>query len=314
MSKYLVTGGAGFIGSHLAETLVKRGEQVVVVDDLSTGRKDNLKPFADKIEFVQGDICDLKLMQEVCQGVDYVLHQAAIPSVPRSVKEPLKCNHAAVDGTLSVLLAARDAGVKRLVYASSSSVYGQTEILPKVEVMPNGPISPYAVAKLAGELYTKVFWHVYKLETVCLRYFNVFGPRQDPGSMYSGVIVKFIHALAAGNPPIVFGDGKQTRDFTYIANVVQANLRALETPDEAVLGKVFNVGTGAETEIAQLLELIAKKMGKSANPQYMDPRPDDIRSSLADITLARRFLKYEPEVSLEQGVEETVKYYLENES
>ncbi len=313
MAKYLVTGGAGFIGSHLAETLLKRGESVVVVDNFSTGRKENLSGFIDRLEFVEGDICDLTLMNEVMQGVDYVLHEAAIPSVPRSVEDPLKCNRAAVDGTLSVLLAARDAGVKRLVYASSSSVYGQTEILPKVEVMPNGPISPYAVAKLAGELYTTVFWRVYGLETVSLRYFNVFGPRQDPNSMYSGVIVKFIRSLSIDEPPLVFGDGKQTRDFTYVANVVHANMLALEASDGLVVGKVFNVGTGLETEVGQLLELISREMGKSIEPRREEPRPDDIRSSLADITLARRFLKYEPKVSLEAGIAETVKFYLENE-
>lgn len=312
MAKYLVTGGAGFIGSHLAETLVKRGESVVVVDNLSTGRKENLNDFIDGIDFVEGDICNPALMNKVMSGVDYVLHEAAIPSVPRSVDDPLKCNRAAVDGTLSVLLAARDAGVKRLIYASSSSVYGQTETLPKVEIMPNGPISPYAVAKLAGELYTTVFWRVYGLETVSLRYFNVFGPRQDPNSMYSGVIVKFIRSLSIGEPPLVFGDGKQTRDFTYVANVVQANMLALEASDESVVGKVFNIGTGIETEVGQLLELISREMGKSIESQREEPRPDDIRSSLADITLARRFLKYEPMVSLETGIVETVKFYLEN--
>jgi nucleoside-diphosphate-sugar epimerase len=313
MAKYLVTGGAGFIGSHLAEAVVKRGEKVVVVDDLSTGRLENLKGFLDKVELVQGDVCDMSLMNHVMKGVDYVMHEAAIPSVPRSVKEPLKCNRAAVDGTLSVLLAARDAGVKRLVYASSSSVYGETEILPKVEVMPSGPISPYAVAKLAGELYTKVFWRVYGLETVSLRYFNVFGPRQDPNSMYSGVIVKFIRALARGETPVIFGDGTQTRDFTYIGNVVRANLQALEVPTGPAIGMAFNVGTGLETELNELLETIARAMGKPATARHEPGRPDDIQHSLADITLARRFLKYSPETTLEKGITETVRYYVENE-
>ncbi len=313
MAKYLVTGGAGFIGSHLVEAVVKRGEEVVVVDDLSTGRLENLKGVADRVEFVQGDICDQELMRRVMKGVDYVMHEAAIPSVPRSVKEPLKCNRAAVDGTLSVLLAARDMGVKRLVYASSSSVYGETEILPKVEVMPSGPISPYAVAKLAGELYVKVFYRVYGLETVSLRYFNVFGPRQDPRSMYSGVIVKFIRALANGEQPVIFGDGKQTRDFTYIDNVVRANLLALEAPAGPAIGMAFNVGTGMETELNGLLERIGQEMGKRVEPRYEPARPDDIRHSLADITLARRFLGYKPDVTLEEGVVHTVRYYMEHE-
>ena len=313
MAKYLVTGGAGFIGSHLAEAIAKRGERVIVVDDLSTGRLENFKGFSDMVEFVQGDVTDLELMNKVMKGVQFVMHEAAIPSVPRSVKEPLKCNRAAVDGTLSVLLAARDAGVKRLVYASSSSVYGETEILPKVEVMPNGPISPYAVAKLAGELYTKVFWRVYGLETVSLRYFNVFGPRQDPNSMYSGVIVKFIRSLAKGEAPVVFGDGTQTRDFTYIDNVVRANLLALEAPTGPAIGMAFNVGTGVETEINGLLALIAQEMGTNVKPRFEPARSDDIRNSLADITLARRFLGYKPDVTLEEGVARTVKYYQENE-
>jgi UDP-glucose 4-epimerase len=313
MAKYLVTGGAGFIGSHLAEALAKRGEEVVVVDDLSTGRLENLAGFEDKVKFVRADVCDLALMKRVMKGVHYVLHEAAIPSVPRSVKEPLACNRSAVDGTLSVLLAARDAGVKRLVYASSSSVYGETDAVAKVETMPSAPISPYGVAKLAGELYAKVFWRLYGLETVALRYFNVFGPRQDPTSTYSGVMVRFIRTLAGGETPIIFGDGKQTRDFTYVQNVVRANELALEAPTGPAMGMVFNVGTGVETEINKLLELIAREMNKSVKPRHEPARPDEIRHSLADITLARRFLGYKPEVTLEEGVARTMSYCLENE-
>ena len=309
----LVTGGAGFIGSHIVEALVNRGDRVAVIDDLSTGRAENLSHLGDRVRFVQGDICDLELMRRLTDGVDTVFHQAAIPSVPRSVREPLACNRAAVDGTLSVLLAARDAKVKRLVYASSSSVYGETQVLPKVEVMPTQPISPYAVAKLAGELYASVFWRVYGLQTVSLRYFNVFGPRQDPNSPYSGVIVKFIRTLVRGEVPVIFGDGKQTRDFTYVENVVQANLLAAEAPAEGVVGRVFNIGTGVETELNDLLAAIAGAMGKPARARHEPPRPDDIRNSLADVTLAHRFLNYQPRVSLEEGVARTVDYFLKEE-
>lgn len=306
---YLVTGGAGFIGSHIVERLVREGHKVRVIDNLSTGNKENIEPFVEEIEFIEGDIRDLELVREAMEGVDYVLHQAAVPSVPRSVKDPLMTNAANVDGTLNILITARDTGVKRVVYASSSSAYGDAPILPKHEEMKPEPRSPYAVSKLAGELYCQAFYHVYGLETVALRYFNVFGPRQDPESQYAAVVPKFIMALLSGEPPTIFGDGEQSRDFTYIENVVEANLLAAEAPDAA--GEVFNIACGERITVNELTRLLAEIAGANPElkPEYAPQRPGDVRHSLADISKAGRLLGYEVKVSASEGLKQAVEWY-----
>ncbi|MGE3579266.1 MAG: SDR family oxidoreductase [Vicinamibacterales bacterium] len=306
MARYLVTGGAGFIGSHLTEALRARGDDVHVVDDLSTGKRANLAHVAG-VEFVQGDLANLDVARTAVQGVDYVLHQAAIPSVPRSVADPLATNRANVDATLNVLVAARDAGVKRLVFAGSSSVYGSTPGLPKDELMPTAPMSPYALQKLAGETYCRMFHRLYGLETVVTRYFNVFGPRQDPGSPYSGVISLFVAALASGTRPVVHGDGGQTRDFTYVANVVDGVLRAVTAPDAA--GEVINLATNHRVSLLDLLQTLATEMGVTPTPVFAPARAGDVRDSLADIGKARRLLGYEPVVPFAEGLRRTVAWY-----
>jgi UDP-glucose 4-epimerase len=280
---------------------------VRVLDNLSTGKWENIEPFLAAVEFITGDIRDLKVVQQAVEGVDYVLHQAAVPSVPRSVKDPLVTNSANVDGTLNILIAARDAGVKRVVYASSSSVYGDTPILPKREEMRPTPRSPYAVSKLAGELYCQVFYHVYGLETVALRYFNVFGPRQDPKSQYAAVVPKFITALLRGEPPTIFGDGEQSRDFTYVENVVEANLLAAKAP--GVAGQVFNIACGERLTVNQLAAILSEIIGVNLEPEHVPPRPGDVRYSLADISKARKLLGYEVKVDVREGLEQTVKWY-----
>jgi len=305
--RYLVTGGAGFIGSNTVDELVRRGHSVVVLDDLSAGKEANLAGVADKIEFIRGSITEPDAVQKVCRGVDYVLHLAARTSVPRSVKEPLETNRINVDGTLNVLVAARDAKVRRVVFAASSSAYGETPTLPKVETMPPAPISPYGISKLVGELYLRVFGQVYGVENVSLRYFNVFGPRQDPGSPYSGVLSRFCVALLEGEQPVVFGDGEQSRDFTHIENAVNANLLACEAPNAS--GLVFNVGTGGRYTLNHTLRLLEKISGKRANPRYDPPREGDIRDSQADIGLARTILGYEPRVGFEEGLRRTWEWY-----
>lgn len=304
---YLVTGGAGFIGSHLVEELVKQGQGVRVIDNLSTGKKENIKPFLEKIEFTEGDIRDLELVRAAMDGVDYVLHQAAVPSVPRSVKDPLISNSVNVEGTLNILVAARDADVKRVVYASSSSVYGDTPVLPKHEDMKQEPRSPYAVSKLGGELYCQAFYHVYGLETVALRYFNVFGPRQDPKSQYAAVVPKFITALLHVETPTIFGDGEQSRDFTYIENVVAANL--LATKASGVAGEVFNIACGERITINELACMLADIIGVNIEPEHTPPRPGDVLHSLADISKAKELLGYEVKVSTPEGLEQTVEWY-----
>lgn len=306
---YLVTGGAGFIGSHIVERLVREGHKVRVIDNLSTGNKENIEPFLEEIEFIEGDIRDLELVREAMEGVDYVLHQAAVPSVPRSVKDPLTTNSANVEGTLNILIAARDAGVKRVVYASSSSAYGDAPTLPKHEEMTLEPRSPYAVSKLAGELYCQAFYHVYGLETVALRYFNVFGPQQDPESQYAAVVPKFIMALLSGEPPTIFGDGEQSRDFTYVENIVEANLLAAEAPD--VAGEVFNIACGERITVNELTRLLAEIAGANPElkPEYAPRRPGDVRHSLADISKAGRLLGYEGKVSASEGLRQTVEWY-----
>ena len=308
---YLVTGGAGFIGSHIAEALVKRGDRVRVLDNLITGRRENLSPIADRIEFIEGDIRDYAATLRAAEGVSVIFHQAAVPSVPRSVAEPALNHDINVNGTFNVLMAARDAGARRVVYAASSSAYGDTETLPKHEEMSPSPLSPYAAAKLFGEYYCRVFAQVYNLETVSLRYFNVFGPRQDPSSPYSGVISKFITSLLAGEAPMIYGDGEQSRDFTYVSNVVDANLRAAES-GEAV-GQVINLGIGERVTINQLLAELQKIIGSNLPARYEEARAGDVRHSLAAISRAKDLIGYLPLVGLAEGLRRTVAWYRENQ-
>ena len=303
MASYLVTGGAGFIGSHLAEELLRRGQRVRVVDSLITGKRRNLEPL-NGVEFVEGDLADPSIAAAAVKGMDYVLHQAAIPSVPRSVKDPVTSNRANIDASLNVLVAARDAGVRRVVYAGSSSAYGDTPTLPKREDMPTNPLSPYALQKLVAEQYCRMFTRLYGLETVTIRYFNVFGPRQDPGSPYSGVISLFSTALLEGRQPVIYGDGEQTRDFTYIANVVDGVLRACEATDAS--GEVINVATGGRVSLNELLQTMNRIVGTSIEAIYKDPRDGDVRDSQADISKARRLLGYTPLINLEEGLRRTV--------
>ncbi len=305
--RYLVTGGAGFIGSHTVDELVRRGHEVVVLDDLSAGKEENLARVAAKIQFIRGSITDLETVREACRGVDFVLHLAARTSVPRSVKDPLETNRINVDGTLNILVAVRDARVRRVVFAASSAAYGDTPTLPKSETMPPAPISPYGVSKYVGEAYAQVFGRVYGLENVSLRYFNVFGPRQDPSSPYSGVLSRFITALLDGGQPVVFGDGEQSRDFTYVDNVVDANLLACEAPQAS--GQVFNVGTGGRYTLNQTLRLLGKISGKPAQARYDPPRDGDIRDSQADIERARKRLGYNPRIDFEEGLRRTWEWY-----
>ena len=307
---YLVTGGAGFIGSHIAEALVKRGDRVRVLDNLSTGKRENLAHIAGEIEFIEGDIRDYDITRRAMKDVNIAFHEAAIPSVPRSVKDPQFNHENNVNGTFNVLMAAREAEVGRVVFAASSSAYGETEVLPKQEEMLPNPLSPYAVAKLVGEFYCQVFTRAYGLETVSLRYFNVFGPRQDPSSPYSGVISKFITTLLDGHAPVIYGDGEQSRDFTYIDNVVAANLSAAQAP--AASGQVMNLGLCERTTLNQLLGELQRIIGTSLAPQYEDARPGDIRHSLADITRAEELLGYRPTVGLAEGLRRTVEWYQGN--
>jgi UDP-glucose 4-epimerase len=309
MALYLVTGIAGFIGSSLAEALVARGERVRGIDNLRTGKVENLAGIRSRIEFIEADLNDSAAVAEACRGVAYVLHEAAIPSVPRSVADPLESNRANVDGTLSLLVAARDAKVKRVVYASSSSLYGDTPTLPKHEGMLPSPISPYAVAKLTGEYYMTSFYRVYGLETVSLRYFNVFGPRQDPSSQYSGVLAKFIPRMLRGEQPTIYGDGEQSRDFTYIDNVVNANLRACAAPAAQVAGSAFNAATGRRITLNQTYAILQKLTGYNGPPEYGPERMGDIKHSLADISLAEKHLGYKPTVAVEEGLSRTVDWY-----
>lgn len=303
--RYVVTGGAGFIGSHLVEHLVCHGHEVVVLDDFSTGRRETLAPWLDRIELVEGSITDPAACARAIRGADYVLHQAALPSVPRSVRDPEGSHAVNATGTLRVLLAARDAKVKRVVYAASSSAYGNTPELPKHEGMVPRPLSPYAVAKLAGEQYCRAFHASFGVPTVALRYFNVFGPRQDPTSQYAAVVPRFIVAARTGEPPTIYGDGEQTRDFTYIANVVRANLLACEAP-EAALGEVFNVGCGERITVNELWRRIRTLVGATVEPRYEPARTGDVRDSLASIARARELLGYEPVMTVAQGLQAMV--------
>jgi len=303
VASYLVTGGAGFIGSHLAEELLRRGHRVRVVDSLITGKRANLASIA-AAEFIEGDLADADVAAKAAMGMDYVLHQAAIPSVPRSVDDPATTNRANITATLNILVAARAAGVKRLVYAGSSAAYGDTPTLPKHEEMPTRPLSPYALQKLVGEQYCQLFTQLYRFPTVTTRYFNVFGPRQDPGSPYSGVISLFATALLAGQAPIIHGDGEQTRDFTYIANVVDGVLRACEAPN--VAGAVINVATGQRTSLNELLRILNRLVNVNVRPIYKETRAGDVHDSQADISKAKALLGYEPTVSLEDGLRHTL--------
>lgn len=307
MQRVLVTGGAGFIGSHLAEALVARGYQVRVLDNLSTGHEANLAGFRERIEFVRGDVADRKLVAELVRGVDCIFHQAALASVPRSVERPLDTHEACVTGTAVLLDAARRAGVRRLVYAGSSSAYGDQPTSSKRESDLPRPISPYGAAKLCGELYCQAFTATYGFETVVLRYFNVFGPRQDPDSPYSAVIPLFITAMLRGQQPVVYGDGLQSRDFTYVDNVVQANLLAAEA--DGVSGQVFNIANGRSTDLLTLLAVLNRLLGTRIEPRFDPPRPGDVRESQADITRARRLLGYEPQVDFEEGLRRSIDYY-----
>jgi UDP-glucose 4-epimerase len=306
MAHYLVTGGAGFIGSHLSEEIARRGHRVRVADSLITGKRSNLAHIPG-VEFLEGDLADFEFAKKAATGCDYVLHQAAIPSVPRSVKDPITSNRANVDATLNMLVAARDAGVKRLVFAASSSAYGNTETLPKHEEMPTNPLSPYALQKVVGEQYLQMFTKLYGLETVSIRYFNVFGPRQDPSSPYSGVISVFATALIENRSPKIYGNGEQTRDFTYVANVVDGVLRACEAPNAS--GEVINVATGGRISLNQLFYAMRDVVGGNLEPTYEEPRQGDVRDSQADIRKAKALLGYVPTVSFEEGLERTIAWY-----
>ena len=304
----LVTGGAGFIGSHIAAALGASGMRVRVLDDLSTGHRENIDEIGGDIEFIQGSVADQDLLSKILDGVEVIFHEAAIPSVPRSVEEPRQTHIASVDGTFSLLVAARDKGVRRVVYAASSSAYGDQPTLPKDEEMLPDPLSPYAVAKLVGEYYCKVFTRCYGLETVALRYFNVFGPRQDPGSQYSGVVSRFISCLLSGERPVIYGDGEQSRDFTYIENVVAANLSAANAPGAS--GKVINVANGERITLNQLLAELKELTGKQdVTAEYLEPRVGDVRHSLADNTMARELLGYEVKVGLREGLQHTIDWW-----
>jgi len=304
--KYVVTGGAGFIGSHIAEFLSHKHE-VVILDNLSTGKRENIGFLLDmeNVAFVEGSITDATLLHDVFQNAEGIFHQAAIPSVPRSIENPAATNEANVTGTLHVLIAAKDCGVKKVVYASSSSVYGDTPTLPKVESMPPNPKSPYAVSKLAGEYYCRVFSEVYGLETVSLRYFNVFGPRQDPMSQYAAVIPRFITRILDGKPPVIFGDGKQTRDFTYVKDVVQANVKAMQSNASGV----FNVAYNQRINLLELADLIMEYTGIRVRPVHEAARPGDIKDSLADISAARKAFGYSPDYTVKTGLQETIEWF-----
>src|SRR5499427_2076937 len=312
MALYLITGIGGFIGSSLARELLSRGERVRGLDNFSTGRRENLDEIAARIDLQEADITDLEAMHKACRGVDFVLHQAAIPSVPKSVLDPLGSNRANVDGTVNVLIAARDAKVKRVVYAASSSAYGDTPTLPKHEEMKPDPISPYAVAKLASEQYMVSFYRCYGLETVCLRYFNIFGPRQDPSSPYSGVLAKFITQMLRGEQPTINGDGEQSRDFTYIDNAVEANLLACTAPAEKAAGQMFNVATGRRVTLNETFKILQDLTGYKGQPKYGAVRDGDVKHSLADISRAEAGLGYKPRVDFEEGLRRTVEWYRES--
>ncbi len=301
---YLVTGGAGFIGSHIAAALLERGEQVRIFDNMLTGRNINLAALAGRAEFIEGDLRDRAALEAAMQGVEVVFHQGAIASVPRSIADPAGSLEINVTGTQNVLLAARDSGVRRVVYASSSAVYGDAPTLPKREDLPTNTLSPYAVHKLTGEMLCEIFTRIYGLETVALRYFNVFGPRQDPASEYAAVIPRFLTMLLEGKQPVIFGDGEQTRDFVYIADVVQANLKAAVAP--AAVGRAMNIGCGGQISLNEVLRLAGELLETRVEAEYRPARAGDVRDSVADISLARELLGYQPEISFREGLARTL--------
>jgi len=311
MATYLVTGGAGFIGSNIVEELLRRGERVRILDNFSTGKRENIALFLQDVELIGGDLRHLDTVRQSVDRVDYILHQGAVPSVPKSIDDPLDTDESNVRGTLNLLVAARDAGVKRVVCASSSAVYGDTPTLPKTEEMKPAPLSPYAVSKLAGEHYCRVFYQVYSLETVALRYFNVFGPRQDPTSQYAAVIPKFVTAMLRGEQPVIYGDGQQSRDFSHVTNVVQANLLAATAPD--VIGQVFNIACGQGYNLLELVAAINQILGTDITPIHTAPRVGDIKHSLADIAKAREMLGYQVEVEFKEGLRCLIAWYEEHE-
>lgn len=311
MAKYLVTGGAGFIGSNIVKKLLENGERVRVLDNLSSGKIENIKPFLDKIEFINGDFTDLKIAKKAVKGVDYVLHQGAIPSVPRSIDDPIGTNNANILGTLNMLITSKDEGVKRFVYAASSSAYGDSPTMPKKESMDVAPKSPYAIQKLTGEKYCQIFYRIYGLETICLRYFNVFGPNQDPDSVYSAVIPLFIKKMLKNEPPIIYGDGKTSRDFTYVDNNVDANIRACLGPKKCA-GEIINIACGYEISLNELVEKINKILGTKIKPIHKEERKGDVKHSLADISKAKKLLGYVPSVSFDEGLNKVIKFYKNN--
>jgi nucleoside-diphosphate-sugar epimerase len=309
MATYLITGVAGFIGSSIARAVLAQGDQVRGIDNFSTGKRENIAEILDKIDFREADLLNLNAVHDACRGADYIFHEAAIPSVPKSVVDPLGSNRANVDATVHVLTAAKDAKVKRVIYAASSSAYGDTPTLPKHEAMPPNPISPYAVAKLASEYYMTSFYRCYGLETVCLRYFNIFGPRQDPTSPYSGVLAKFITQMLNGEQPTIFGDGAQSRDFTYIDNTVEANLLAAKAPASQAAGQVFNVATGTRVDLNETFQLLKKIIAYKGDVKYEAERAGDVKHSLADLSRTEKYLGYKPRVSFEEGLRRTVEWY-----
>ncbi len=309
MATYLITGIAGFIGSALARAVLAQGDQVRGIDNFSTGKHKNVSEIRERIDLREADLLDLNAVQTACRGVEYVLHEAAIPSVPRSVLDPLESNRANIDATVNLLVAARDAKVKRVIYAASSSAYGDTPTLPKREDMIPNPISPYAVAKLAGEHYMASFWRCYGLETVALRYFNIFGPRQDPTSPYSGVLAKFITQMLREEQPTIFGDGQQSRDFTYVENVVNANLLACKAPASEAAGRMFNIAAGKRTDLNETFRVLKKLTGYTGEVKYGPERAGDVKHSLADLSRAEKYLGYKPTVNFEEGLRRTVEWY-----
>jgi nucleoside-diphosphate-sugar epimerase len=313
MARYLITGIAGFIGSSLARAVLAKGDEVRGVDNFSTGKHENINEICDRIDLREIDLLDLNSLKDACRDVDFVLHQAAIPSVPRSIHDPLESNRANVGGTVNLLVAARDARVKRVVYAASSSAYGDSPALPKHEEMIPNPISPYAVAKLAGEYYMKSFYRCYGLETVSLRYFNIFGPHQDSNSPYSGVLARFITQMLRQEQPTIFGNGEQSRDFTFIENAVAANLLACKAPATEAVGQVFNIATGERTTLNRMFQNLKEITGYKGSVKYGPERAGDVKHSLADLSLAKKHLKYSPSVSFKEGLRKTVEWYAQQE-
>ncbi len=312
--RFLVTGGAGFIGSNLVEALLKQGEDVVVLDDLSTGKRENIAPFMDnkRFAFIEGTIAEPATCASACEGMDYVLHEAALCSVPKSIEDPVKTNDVNINGTANVFLAARDAGVKRVVWASSTSVYGNPPVLPNIETMPLCPLSPYAASKAAGEMYAQAFSEVYDISIISLRYFNVFGKRQDPFSMYAAVIPIFVSILLKGKQPVIFGDGEQTRDFVYIENVIQANIKAATLAKPEYSGRAFNIGCGKSITLNELYRIITEELNCDIEPVYDSPRPGEVRDSRADIQAAREAFDYDPGIDVREGLKRSIEWYRNN--